>query len=261
MGLSPWSILQFQDDETGDCLLTRPIQFGLDSTAHQKNLFLMAASCAFICNLREVFPDILDWWWSLLGQSALTGESMPATKKPGDEVFSGSTCKQGEVCTPFLEKLLTWLIQPTMLAISRRFCHFLGATSSAIIFPLCFLCSLYVSFPYLGYASIVIKLSWDFAGPYGNWEFLHSFNCHRHYYRNYCYVRDPEAQLPWWNQQPISVAHWWHPYCYAHCAFCHHGHWFTQTLTTGSGFLLTHSYLCYSTRSILHVWARAHKPC
>jgi H+-transporting ATPase len=30
-------------------------------------------------------------------QSALTGESMPATKKPGDEVFSGSTCKQGEI--------------------------------------------------------------------------------------------------------------------------------------------------------------------
>lgn len=34
-------------------------------------------------------------WLSL--QSALTGESMPATKKPGDEVFSGSTCKQGEI--------------------------------------------------------------------------------------------------------------------------------------------------------------------
>lgn len=34
-------------------------------------------------------------WLNL--QSALTGESMPATKKPGDEVFSGSTCKQGEI--------------------------------------------------------------------------------------------------------------------------------------------------------------------
>ncbi|KNA09876.1 hypothetical protein SOVF_149510 [Spinacia oleracea] len=30
-------------------------------------------------------------------QSALTGETFPATKNPGDEVFSGSTCKQGEL--------------------------------------------------------------------------------------------------------------------------------------------------------------------
>lgn len=30
-------------------------------------------------------------------QSALTGESLPVTKNPGDEIFSGSTCKQGEI--------------------------------------------------------------------------------------------------------------------------------------------------------------------
>ncbi|MCO5614680.1 hypothetical protein L7F22_068964 [Adiantum nelumboides] len=30
-------------------------------------------------------------------QAALTGESIPATKKPGDEIFSGSICKQGEI--------------------------------------------------------------------------------------------------------------------------------------------------------------------
>ncbi|XP_047312119.1 plasma membrane ATPase 4-like [Impatiens glandulifera] len=30
-------------------------------------------------------------------QSALTGESLPVTKHPYDEVFSGSTCKQGEI--------------------------------------------------------------------------------------------------------------------------------------------------------------------
>lgn len=30
-------------------------------------------------------------------QSALTGESLPATKGPGDSVYSGSTCKQGEI--------------------------------------------------------------------------------------------------------------------------------------------------------------------
>uniref|UniRef100_A0A5B6Z383 Plasma membrane ATPase n=1 Tax=Davidia involucrata TaxID=16924 RepID=A0A5B6Z383_DAVIN len=32
-----------------------------------------------------------------IDQSALTGESMPVTKKTGDEVFSGSTCKHGEI--------------------------------------------------------------------------------------------------------------------------------------------------------------------
>ncbi|KAG7021704.1 Plasma membrane ATPase 4 [Cucurbita argyrosperma subsp. argyrosperma] len=30
-------------------------------------------------------------------QSALTGESLPVTKNPGDGIFSGSTCKQGEI--------------------------------------------------------------------------------------------------------------------------------------------------------------------
>ncbi|CAA3014271.1 plasma membrane ATPase 4 [Olea europaea subsp. europaea] len=32
-----------------------------------------------------------------IDQSALTGESLPVTKNPGDKVFSGSTCKQGEI--------------------------------------------------------------------------------------------------------------------------------------------------------------------
>ncbi|XP_078170801.1 plasma membrane ATPase [Carex rostrata] len=32
-----------------------------------------------------------------IDQSALTGESLPVTKNSGDEVFSGSTCKQGEI--------------------------------------------------------------------------------------------------------------------------------------------------------------------
>jgi len=30
-------------------------------------------------------------------QSALTGESLPVTKNPGASVYSGSTCKQGEI--------------------------------------------------------------------------------------------------------------------------------------------------------------------
>nr|CAB69823.1 plasma membrane H+ ATPase [Prunus persica] len=32
-----------------------------------------------------------------IDQSALTGESLPVTKNPSEEVFSGSTCKQGEI--------------------------------------------------------------------------------------------------------------------------------------------------------------------
>lgn len=32
-----------------------------------------------------------------IDQSALTGESLPVTKNSGDEVFSGSTVKQGEI--------------------------------------------------------------------------------------------------------------------------------------------------------------------
>ncbi|KAL0733868.1 hypothetical protein Bca4012_010078 [Brassica carinata] len=32
-----------------------------------------------------------------IDQSSLTGESIPVTKHPGDEIFSGSTCKQGEI--------------------------------------------------------------------------------------------------------------------------------------------------------------------
>lgn len=32
-----------------------------------------------------------------IDQSALTGESIPVNKNPGEAVFSGSTCKQGEI--------------------------------------------------------------------------------------------------------------------------------------------------------------------
>lgn len=34
---------------------------------------------------------------SIALQSALTGESLPVTKHPGGGVYSGSTCKQGEI--------------------------------------------------------------------------------------------------------------------------------------------------------------------
>ena len=32
-----------------------------------------------------------------IDQSSLTGESLPVTKHPGDEAYSGSICRQGEI--------------------------------------------------------------------------------------------------------------------------------------------------------------------
>lgn len=43
------------------------------------------------------FPNFLFYYLFLLFQSALTGESLPVTKHSGDGVYSGSTCKQGEL--------------------------------------------------------------------------------------------------------------------------------------------------------------------
>ncbi|WVR06611.1 plasma-membrane proton-efflux P-type ATPase [Kwoniella sp. DSM 27419] len=46
--------------------------------------------CPADCRLTEAIDVSMD-------QAALTGESLPVSKKLGDECFSGSTCKQGEV--------------------------------------------------------------------------------------------------------------------------------------------------------------------
>jgi len=53
----------------------------------------------------EAAPLYVNWvdvklcfFWLLFRlQSALTGESLPMTKGPDDGVYSGSTCKQGEI--------------------------------------------------------------------------------------------------------------------------------------------------------------------
>lgn len=45
-----------------------------------------------------IFPkNSVSWIMLRILQSALTGESLPVTKGPGDGIYSGSTCKQGEI--------------------------------------------------------------------------------------------------------------------------------------------------------------------
>lgn len=47
--------------------------------------------------LKETWNVEYDLFHDFLLQSALTGESLPVTRKTGDEVYSGSTCKHGEI--------------------------------------------------------------------------------------------------------------------------------------------------------------------
>ena len=63
-------------------------------------------------------------------ESALTGESLPATRKPGDAVFSGSIVRRGETnamvyatgCTPISARRRSWFKEPEPLVTSSARC-------------------------------------------------------------------------------------------------------------------------------------------
>lgn len=67
-------------------------------TGDQKDFFIIAAML--------IFNGLIGFWQenkaanaltALKGQLALTGESLPVNKKPGDTAYSGSVAKQGEM--------------------------------------------------------------------------------------------------------------------------------------------------------------------
>ncbi|KAG5390783.1 hypothetical protein IGI04_032324 [Brassica rapa subsp. trilocularis] len=60
----------------------------------------VGAWCIISIKLGDIIPAdvrLLEGHPLKIDQSVLTGESLPVTKKKGEQVFSGSTCKQGEI--------------------------------------------------------------------------------------------------------------------------------------------------------------------
>ncbi|KAK8604397.1 hypothetical protein V6N13_099341 [Hibiscus sabdariffa] len=75
-------------------LLQRPRCLGMTSRVRKKQRFLFQET-SLVLNWEILSPSMPVFF--KIDQSVLTGKSLPVTKNPGDEVFSGSTCKQGEI--------------------------------------------------------------------------------------------------------------------------------------------------------------------
>ncbi len=94
--------------------------------------------------------------WSFVDQSTLTRKSMLATKKLGDELFFGSTCKQGEIeviiivigVYTFLGKVALLVDSMNRWAISKRSFHYFCVFLSLFLFALAcspiFICLLFL---------------------------------------------------------------------------------------------------------------------
>ncbi|MCO5599385.1 hypothetical protein L7F22_053487 [Adiantum nelumboides] len=68
----------------------------------EQDASILVAGDIFSVKLGDIIPAdarLLDGDPLKIDQSAFTGESMPVSKKPGNEVFSGSMCKQGVIET------------------------------------------------------------------------------------------------------------------------------------------------------------------
>uniref|UniRef100_A0A7N1A414 Plasma membrane ATPase n=1 Tax=Kalanchoe fedtschenkoi TaxID=63787 RepID=A0A7N1A414_KALFE len=71
-----------------------------DGRWHEEEAAILVPGDIISVKLGDIIPAdarLLEGDPLKIDQSALTGESLPVTKGPGDEVYSGSTCKQGEL--------------------------------------------------------------------------------------------------------------------------------------------------------------------
>lgn len=71
-----------------------------DGTWSEEDAAILVPGDIITIKLGDIIPAdsrLLDGDPLKIDQSSLTGESLPVTKNPGDSVYSGSTCKQGEI--------------------------------------------------------------------------------------------------------------------------------------------------------------------
>lgn len=71
-----------------------------DGTYKEEDAAILVPGDVITIKLGDIVPAdarLLEGDPLLIDQSSLTGESVAVTKRPGDEVFSGSICKQGEL--------------------------------------------------------------------------------------------------------------------------------------------------------------------
>ncbi|KAK6153369.1 hypothetical protein DH2020_013008 [Rehmannia glutinosa] len=135
-----------------------------------------------------------------IDQSALTGESLPVTKGPGDGVYSGSTCKQGEI-----EAIV---IATGVHTFFGKAAHLVDSTNQVGHFQ---------------------KASFDCDR-----KLLHLLYCGRNGNRVNRDVPYSTPGLSARDRQSSRSSHWWNPNCHADCPFSYNGHWFSSLAQQGA---------------------------
>lgn len=161
-------------------------------------------------------------------QSALTGESLPVTKGPGDGVYSGSTCKQGEI-----EAIV---IATGVHTFFGKAAHLVDSTNQVGHFQKARI-YIMILFRFFGIAPSVVMLDAEmfcyYVGLNCNRELLYLFYRCWNVSRNRCHVSHSTPPISPWNRQFACPSHWRNSYCYAYCSICDNGNRFTSPCTAG----------------------------
>jgi len=97
----------WEEREAGNAIAALQAKLAVKARVKRDGKWINPAACELVpgdvirLRLGDIVPAdarLFDGDEVEVDQSALTGESLPATRKPGDAVFSGSIIRQGEIC-------------------------------------------------------------------------------------------------------------------------------------------------------------------